>query len=192
MLNHQFLKPPQLLGREAEVPCEADWLHPEVGRQIIPVNMDMRRLMGFMAVEVEAVRAASQDRRHERSILPREGLARPQAVSLCAFEGPHPVGFADGDALVILGYHVAGEPLQRRLLFPLLAPPQPDFRLRCPGTATSRSPGQLRLAPIRWCPDRLPSRTLMQALPRPAFAGWLRAEPGTGPRSELLRRQPAR
>src|SRR6266540_606870 len=59
MLSDQFLKPPQLLGCEAEVPCEADRLQPELRRQIVPVNMDMRRLIGFMAVEVEAVRAAS-------------------------------------------------------------------------------------------------------------------------------------
>ena len=58
MLNHQFLKPPQLLGREAEVSGEANRLQPELGRQIVPVNMDMRWLIGFMAVEVEAVRAA--------------------------------------------------------------------------------------------------------------------------------------
>src|SRR5438105_8852981 len=53
MLNYQFLKPPQLLGREAEVPCEADRLQPELGRQVVPVNMDMRRLIGFMAIDVE-------------------------------------------------------------------------------------------------------------------------------------------
>ena len=99
MLNDQFLKPPQLLGREAEVPCEADRLQPELGRQIVPVNMDMRRLIGFMAIEVEAVRAASQDGRHKRSILPRDGLVRPEAVDLRPFEGRRPVGFADGDAL---------------------------------------------------------------------------------------------
>jgi hypothetical protein len=68
MLNYQFLKPPQLFGRETEVPCKADWLQPELGRQIIPVNMDMRRLIGFVTVEVEAVRAASQDDRHELTI----------------------------------------------------------------------------------------------------------------------------
>src|SRR6476660_2819214 len=50
MLNHQFLKPPQFLGREAEVPSQADRLQPELGRHIVSINMDMRRLVGFMAV----------------------------------------------------------------------------------------------------------------------------------------------
>src|SRR5207302_8250744 len=64
MLNHQFLKPPQLFGREAEVPRQADRLQPELGRPLVSIDMDMRRLIGFMAVEVEAVRPASQDGRH--------------------------------------------------------------------------------------------------------------------------------
>src|SRR5438876_325572 len=64
MLHHPLLKPPQLFGREAEVPCEADRLQPELGRQIVPIDMDMRRLLGFMVVEVKAVRAAAQDGRH--------------------------------------------------------------------------------------------------------------------------------
>ena len=67
MLNYQFLKPPQFLGRETKIPCEADRLQPKLGRQIVPVNMDMRRLIRFMAVEVETVLAASQDGRHELS-----------------------------------------------------------------------------------------------------------------------------
>src|SRR5438105_6379615 len=65
MLNHQFLKPSQFLGWEAEVPRQADRLQPELGRRIVPIDMDMRRLIGFMAVEVEAVRPASQDGRHD-------------------------------------------------------------------------------------------------------------------------------
>src|SRR5438067_12872253 len=64
MLNHQFLKPPQLLGWEAEVPRQADRLQPELGRQIVPIDMNMRRLIGFMAVEVKAVRPASQASMH--------------------------------------------------------------------------------------------------------------------------------
>jgi hypothetical protein len=44
MLNYEFPKAPQLLGREAEVPRVAFRLQPELGRQIVPINMDMRRL----------------------------------------------------------------------------------------------------------------------------------------------------
>src|ERR1019366_3808774 len=59
MLTYQFIKPTQLLGREAEVPRETDRLQPKLCRQIIPIDVDVRWFIGFMAVEVEAVRAAS-------------------------------------------------------------------------------------------------------------------------------------
>ena len=76
-----------------------------------------------MAVEVEAVRAALQDGRHELSISPRDGLVRPEAVNLGPLEGARPVGFTDGDALAETRYHVAGQPFQRLLLFlPLTRP----------------------------------------------------------------------
>ena len=55
MLNYEFLKPPQLMRREAAVPCESNRLQPKFGRQIVSVNMDVRRLIGLMAVEVESV-----------------------------------------------------------------------------------------------------------------------------------------
>jgi N-acetylglucosamine-6-phosphate deacetylase len=86
MLNRQFLKPPQLLGREAEVPRETDRLQTELSRQIVPIDMDVRRLIRFMAVEIEAVRAASQDGRHELSIPSRDGPVRPGAVNLDPLE----------------------------------------------------------------------------------------------------------
>ena len=65
MFVDQPLNPPQLLGRETKVTREADRLQPELRRQIVPVNMDMRRLMEFMAVEVEAVWTTSQDGWHD-------------------------------------------------------------------------------------------------------------------------------
>jgi hypothetical protein len=86
MLNRQFLKPPQLLGREAEVPRETDRPQPELSRQIVPIDMDVRRLIRFMAVEIEAVRAASQDGRHELSIPSHDRPVRPGAVNLDPLE----------------------------------------------------------------------------------------------------------
>ena len=64
MLTHQFLNPPQFLWREAQISSEANRLQPELGRQIIPINMHVWRLVRFMAVEVESERAGSQDSRH--------------------------------------------------------------------------------------------------------------------------------
>src|SRR3989442_14016828 len=65
MFGEQFLKPPQLLRREPEVPCEPDRLQPELGREIVTIDMDVRRLTLLVAVEVKAVRTGSQDSRHE-------------------------------------------------------------------------------------------------------------------------------
>jgi hypothetical protein len=112
MLNNQSLKPPQIPGREAEVSGEANRLQPELSRQIVPVNVNMRRLIRFMAVEVEAVRAASQHGRHLLSNLPRIRFVRPETIDLRSLKRLHPDGLAHGDALTEPRYHVAGHPFQ--------------------------------------------------------------------------------
>src|SRR5271157_3725032 len=56
MFGDQFLNPPQFLGRKPKVPCEPERLQPEFGREIIPVDMDVRRLMRLVAVEIKAIR----------------------------------------------------------------------------------------------------------------------------------------
>src|SRR5262249_37836799 len=91
MLNHQLLDPPQLLGRETKVPRESDRLQPELCRQVVPINMDMRRLMGFVAIEVEAIRPAAQDSRLELSIPRRDrpGASAAEPVFLSPSAGYH-------------------------------------------------------------------------------------------------------
>src|SRR5260370_5655058 len=64
MLNHHFLKPTQRLGREAKVPCEADRLQPELGRQIVLINVDMWRFVWLLVVAVEARTADLPDSPH--------------------------------------------------------------------------------------------------------------------------------
>jgi hypothetical protein len=58
MFDHETLNTKQCFGRETEVSCEPDWLQPKLRRHIISIDMDVRRLIRFMAVEIEAVRAA--------------------------------------------------------------------------------------------------------------------------------------
>jgi len=70
MLARGFLDSAQFLGVEPEIVGEGNWVEPEVGRQVIPVNMDMRRLINqIVAVEVETVRPDSQHCGHERILL---------------------------------------------------------------------------------------------------------------------------
>jgi hypothetical protein len=76
MFGDQLLNPPQLFGREPEVPSEPDRLQPELGREIVPIDMDMRRFMQLVAAEVKAVRNGPQDSRHEIPIAKALGPPR--------------------------------------------------------------------------------------------------------------------
>ena len=80
MLGNEFLSPSQFFRRKTEVSHQAYWFQHEFGGKIVPIYMDMRRLIGFVAVEVKAVRATSQNSWHELSIRRRDRLARPKAV----------------------------------------------------------------------------------------------------------------
>jgi hypothetical protein len=75
MFLDQRVDSPQLVCREPEVPCECDGPQPEFCRQVVAVNVDVRRLIRFMAEEVHAIGSTPQDRRHSR-ILPQR---RPPA-----------------------------------------------------------------------------------------------------------------
>jgi hypothetical protein len=61
MLLDQYADAPQLMCREPEVPCEGDGLQPEFRRQVVAVNVHVRRLIRFMAEEVHAM---TRDRVH--------------------------------------------------------------------------------------------------------------------------------
>lgn len=52
MFNYDFLNATQFFGRKSKISCESDWLQPKLDRQIVPINMDMWRLIGLMAVKV--------------------------------------------------------------------------------------------------------------------------------------------
>ena len=52
------------MGAESKVACQLNRIKPEFGRQIVAVNMNVRRLVRLVTIEVEAIRAGSEHRRH--------------------------------------------------------------------------------------------------------------------------------
>lgn len=56
MLLNQTLDLRQLSARKAEVARESDGRDPELRGAIVPVHVNVRRLVGLMAIEVYAVR----------------------------------------------------------------------------------------------------------------------------------------
>ena len=59
----------KLASSEAQIPGQTDGLDPEPGREIIAIDVDVRRLVGLVAVEVEPVGPVSEDGRHTRQRL---------------------------------------------------------------------------------------------------------------------------
>jgi len=56
MFPNNLLDFAQFSCTEAEITGKGHWLEPELGGQIIPVNVDVRRLVyQVMAIEVESV-----------------------------------------------------------------------------------------------------------------------------------------
>lgn len=64
VLEHQSLNPVQFVWRESEVPHERDWVQPELRREIVSIDVNMRRLVRLMTVEIQTIRAAAKNRRH--------------------------------------------------------------------------------------------------------------------------------
>ena len=56
----------KFLGGEPEVSRKCHWLQPKSCRQIISINANVARLIGFVAIEIKSVWAASEDGRHGR------------------------------------------------------------------------------------------------------------------------------
>jgi len=66
------------VGAKSKVACQLDRIKPEFGRQIVAVNMNVRRLIRLVTIEVEAIRAGSEHRRHP-------GILAKVAESAAAF-----------------------------------------------------------------------------------------------------------
>src|SRR5438105_11639742 len=59
MFGHQFLNPPQLLGGEPHIPSQRDRLQPKFGRQVVPIHVDVGRLVRFVAVKIKPVQTGA-------------------------------------------------------------------------------------------------------------------------------------
>jgi hypothetical protein len=69
MFYYQSSNSPQFLWRKPYVPGQRNRLQPELGRKIVPINVNMGRLLRLVAVKVKAVRASSQYSRHQNVII---------------------------------------------------------------------------------------------------------------------------
>jgi hypothetical protein len=63
-IPHHRLYLAQFVGAKSKVACQLDGTKPEFSRQIVAVNMNVRRFVGLVTVKVETIRAGSQHRRH--------------------------------------------------------------------------------------------------------------------------------
>ena len=61
---HQGFYSTKLDGAKSKVSGKCDRLQPEFCRQIVPINVDMPKLVWFVAIEIEPIRTGSQDSRH--------------------------------------------------------------------------------------------------------------------------------
>ncbi len=70
VLGNQPFNCPQLTWAEAEIPRQGHWLKPELGRGLVSVDVDMRRLAKIMTHKVYWARPAEKNRRHLNSVTP--------------------------------------------------------------------------------------------------------------------------
>src|ERR1017187_588232 len=77
-IPHHRLYLAQFVGAKSKVARQLDGTKPEFSRQIVAVNMNIWRLVGLVTVEVEAIRAGSQPRRHP-GILPKHS-GKPRSL----------------------------------------------------------------------------------------------------------------
>jgi hypothetical protein len=56
MLVYQSFDLPKVVGRNSPVPCEGNRIEPELTLFSRHAYMDMRRLVGFIGIEVKTVR----------------------------------------------------------------------------------------------------------------------------------------
>jgi hypothetical protein len=76
MTHDQFLYPSQFRKRESEILRKSHGSQPEFCRKIVPINVDVGRLIRLVAVEVKAVWTMSPDSRHATLIAKTSGSGR--------------------------------------------------------------------------------------------------------------------
>jgi hypothetical protein len=67
MFDHHGSEPIELMGAESPGFRKTHWLQPKLSYVIAVLNMNVRRLRPFQAIEKEAKTGRSQDSRHWRT-----------------------------------------------------------------------------------------------------------------------------
>lgn len=81
MFVHEPLDVAQLGRVEAVVRGERDGAQPELGLQVLALDVNMGRLVSFPAVKVETIRADAQDRGHDGILRGSIGVSNPETIS---------------------------------------------------------------------------------------------------------------
>lgn len=64
MIRDHGFEPSEFMRLEAQIPRQSYGIQPELGTHVISINVDMRRLVRVVAVEVEAEGSFPENRRH--------------------------------------------------------------------------------------------------------------------------------
>lgn len=70
MLLQHALDSTQLWRTESEIAREHQRPNPKLRRLLVPIYMNVRWLVGFVTMEVDAIRTRAQNRRHTTLVLP--------------------------------------------------------------------------------------------------------------------------
>lgn len=91
--------PAKFYGAESQVARQRDRVQPELGRLVVAIDLHVRQFVGFVTVEVDAIRTRSQSRRYGSSISRRSSigdrLARPLMRSSMIYDEGLPYNIID-------------------------------------------------------------------------------------------------
>jgi hypothetical protein len=77
VFRDDLFNPTQLSGSKSEIPGERYFAKPELRRLVVAIDMNVRRLVGFMTVEVKPIWTVSQNRWCHVPPLRRNGFRNP-------------------------------------------------------------------------------------------------------------------
>ena len=79
MPGHHRLHRAQFVGAKPKIARQLGWVEPELSRQVVAIDLNVRRFARFVALKIEPVRAGPEHSRHAR-ILPNSQLKSPIIV----------------------------------------------------------------------------------------------------------------
>ena len=80
MFLQQALNLSKFGGAEAKISRQNRWMQPEFGRLIVAIHVYMRRFIGFVRMEIDAIWTRSPDRRHDTSISPLAEMSKSRCL----------------------------------------------------------------------------------------------------------------